>query len=616
MCNGDRNTYATYCNTRNSNSIQDAMSCINKLPFVTGLAWGCVNAQFGKCKCTADTSYQNDWAHTFSEAKNNLFKGCSNSIEAERYEGNMYLTYTCSTHNPWELEIRFNKSANIQTSYGNLTNKINDQIFVYRQSSWNDYPKINTTFYFEFVADGDVKPSNIILVLFDRQPVNISLIIVPPLSIFPSKPINISTNNGTYDYGAVLYASILFYESQRSGRLPSNKRISWRSDSMLKDCGENGEDLTGGYFIDGSSLEKISSRTAQFTSVLAWGVIDYEDAYVKADQIEYVRDAIRWSTDYLIKAHVNEHEFYERVGDEEFWKSLIDDWSRPEDILVSRPTLKIDLNKDNLFVPGEAAAALAAASIVFRLSDPVYHSKLLTHARQLYNLAKNNNRHLFLLPSKGGNALAWAALWLLRATGEQSYLLDAKQHYIEFELDEYTHTIYEEYIRTIGVQVLMAKIIKEQIYRKVVERTCNNVVHNMQTTEKGLAYIDAFSKLKSTADMAFFCLQAADIGINTQEYLNFTTSQIGYMLGDSGRSYVVGVGQNYPKKPRDRGSSCPALPATCNERAYLNPNANPYLLVGALVSGPSFSDYFYDDRMESKTNQVSVENNAGFQSAV
>ncbi|CAF4185496.1 unnamed protein product, partial [Adineta steineri] len=361
---------------------------------------------------------------------------------------------------------------------------------------------------------------------------------------------------------------------------------------------------------------KISSRTAQFTSVLAWGVIDYEDAYVKAGQLEYVRDAIRWSTDYLIKAHVNEREFYERVGDEEFWKSLIDDWSRPEDILVSRTTLKIDLNKDNLFVPGEAAAALAAASIVFRLSDPVYHAKLLTHARQLYNLAKNNNRHLFFLPSKGGNALAWAALWLLRATGEQSYLLDAKQHYIEFELDEYTHTIYEEYIRTIGVQVLMAKIIKEQIYRKVVERTCNNVVHNMQTTEKGLAYIDAFSKLKSTADMAFFCLQAADIGVNTQEYLNFTTSQIGYMLGDSGRSYVVGVGQNYPKKPRDRGSSCPALPATCNERAYLNPNANPYLLVGALVSGPSFGDYFYDDRMESKTNQVSVENNAGFQSAV
>jgi hypothetical protein len=97
MCNGGRNEYVTYCNTRHSSSIQDAKNCINKLPSITGLAWGCVNAQSGNCRCTVDTSYQNDWGQTFSEAKNNLFNGCSNSIEAERYEGNMYLTYTCST---------------------------------------------------------------------------------------------------------------------------------------------------------------------------------------------------------------------------------------------------------------------------------------------------------------------------------------------------------------------------------------------------------------------------------------------------------------------------------------------------------------------------------------
>jgi len=41
------------------------------------------------------------------------------------------------------------------------------------------------------------------------------------------------------------------------------------------------------------------------------------------------------------------------------------------------------------------------------------------------------------------------------------------------------------------------------------------------------------------------------MGINTEEYFNFTAQQIGYMLGDTGRSFVVGVGQNYPKQPRD-----------------------------------------------------------------
>lgn len=94
--NGGRNTYVTYCNTRQTDSIQDARNCVNKLPYVTGLAWGCVNAEYGNCKCTVDTSYQNDWTNTFTGAENNLFNECSNSIEAERYEGNMHLTYTCS----------------------------------------------------------------------------------------------------------------------------------------------------------------------------------------------------------------------------------------------------------------------------------------------------------------------------------------------------------------------------------------------------------------------------------------------------------------------------------------------------------------------------------------
>ncbi len=52
---------------------------------------------------------------------------------------------------------------------------------------------------------------------------------------------------GNYNYGEVLHASLLFYEAQRSGKLPADNRIYWRGDSMLHDKGENGEDLTGGY---------------------------------------------------------------------------------------------------------------------------------------------------------------------------------------------------------------------------------------------------------------------------------------------------------------------------------------------------------------------------------
>ncbi len=55
-----------------------------------------------------------------------------------------------------------------------------------------------------------------------------------------------------YNYVEVLFKSILFYEAQRSGRLPPDNRVTWRGDSALGDRGNNGEDLTGGWY-DGKS---------------------------------------------------------------------------------------------------------------------------------------------------------------------------------------------------------------------------------------------------------------------------------------------------------------------------------------------------------------------------
>lgn len=47
-------------------------------------------------------------------------------------------------------------------------------------------------------------------------------------------------NAVSYDYGAALTKSLLFYEAQRSGKLPSNQRIKWRGDSGLNDGKEAG----------------------------------------------------------------------------------------------------------------------------------------------------------------------------------------------------------------------------------------------------------------------------------------------------------------------------------------------------------------------------------------
>ena len=59
-----------------------------------------------------------------------------------------------------------------------------------------------------------------------------------------------------YGFAKALDYSLLFYEAQRSGFLPSNMRITWRKDSALKDGNDVNEDLTGGYY-DGKFSSKL-----------------------------------------------------------------------------------------------------------------------------------------------------------------------------------------------------------------------------------------------------------------------------------------------------------------------------------------------------------------------
>nr|AFK49805.1 beta-1,4-glucanase 1 [Cryptocercus punctulatus] len=190
---------------------------------------------------------------------------------------------------------------------------------------------------------------------------------------------------GTYDYGSVVRASLLFYEAQRSGKLPSDQKVTWRKDSALKDKGQNGEDLTGGYY-DAGDYVKFGFPMAYTATVLAWGIVDHTAGYNKANALADGRKAVKWATDYFIKAHVSANVLYGQVGqggpDHAYW-------GRPEDMTMDRPAYKIDTSHPGSDLAAETAAALAAASIVFKSTDATYSNTLLTHAKQLFDFAKN-----------------------------------------------------------------------------------------------------------------------------------------------------------------------------------------------------------------------------------
>jgi hypothetical protein len=105
---------------------------------------------------------------------------------------------------------------------------------------------------------------------------------------------------------------------------------------------------------------------------------------------------VRWGTDYLLKAtsKIGSGVVFVQVGD-----PLSDHncWERPEDMDTLRTVYKIDVSHPGSDVAGETAAALAAASIVFRSRDPAYSKLLLnravtvSHSHQCYFLFHSFN---------------------------------------------------------------------------------------------------------------------------------------------------------------------------------------------------------------------------------
>ena len=118
---------------------------------------------------------------------------------------------------------------------------------------------------------------------------------------------------GDYNYGEALQKSLLFYELQRSGKLPEQTRCNWRGDSGLTDGADNNIDLTGGWYDAGDNV-KFNLPMAYSAAMLGWSVYEDKDAYLQSGQMEYALGNIRWVTDYLIKCHPEDEVFYYLSG--------------------------------------------------------------------------------------------------------------------------------------------------------------------------------------------------------------------------------------------------------------------------------------------------------------
>ena len=135
----------------------------------------------------------------------------------------------------------------------------------------------------------------------------------------------------------------------------------------------------GGYYDAGDNV-KFGFPFAFTITMLSWSTIEFQAQLEAKNELSNALDAIKWGTDYFIKAHPEPNVLYGQVGDGESDHSC---WQRPEDMTTPRTTFKIDEEHPGSDLAAETAAAFAAASIAFKPSNPKYASQLIEHAKQV-----------------------------------------------------------------------------------------------------------------------------------------------------------------------------------------------------------------------------------------
>ena len=425
---------------------------------------------------------------------------------------------------------------------------------------------------------------------------------------------------GKYNYGEALQKSLLFYELQRSGKLPEVVRCNWRGDSCLNDGSDASLDLTGGWFDAGDHV-KFNLPMSYSAAMLGWSIYEDYDAYKESGQLEYALSNIKWANDYFIKCHPEDEVYYYQVGN----GSSDHSWWGPAEVLenkMSRPSYCVTSDAPGSAVTAETAASLAICSMLFKDTDSEYSKTCLEHAKSLYAFADKYKSDAGYTQADGFynswsgyyDELSWAGVWLYLASEDDSYLKKAEEYYPQAGQDYNWSMCWDDV--HIGAALMLAKLTDKDIYKDAIEKhldywtTGTADGERITYTPKGLAWLDNWGSLRYATTTAYLAAVYSEWegcpASKSSTYFDFAVSQADYALGDTGFSYLIGFGDSYPKNPHHRTAQG-SYADNMNE-----PSSARHTLIGALVGGPDASDGYRDEVSNYNNNEVACDYNAGF----
>ncbi|KAG2661438.1 hypothetical protein PVAP13_1KG503800 [Panicum virgatum] len=396
-----------------------------------------------------------------------------------------------------------------------------------------------------------------------------------------------------HNYGDALQKSLLYFEAQRSGRLPHSQRVTWRHHSGLTDGLEQGVDLVGGYYDAGDHV-KFGLPMAFTVTMLSWSLIEYGGDVAAAGELGHALEAVKWGTDYFIKAHTQP---------DELWAEL------------------------------------------FEFADK-YRGK--------YDSSIAEVKSYYASVSGYKDELLWAALWLHRATGRAEYLDYVVDNADSFGGTGWAINEFSWDVKYAGVQILATRLLLRgehaarhrstlERYRAKAERYVCACLgrnadggRNVERSPGGMLYIRQWNNMQYVTSAAFLLsaysdyLAEAGVGAVScgeggalaaaSEVFALARAQVDYVLGTNPRgvSYLVGYGPKYPNRVHHRAASIVPYKHSkefigCTQgfdHWFGRRSSNPNVLVGAIVGGPDRRDRFRDNRENYMQTEACTYNTA------
>ncbi|WP_052891075.1 glycoside hydrolase family 9 protein [Thermogemmatispora carboxidivorans] len=473
-----------------------------------------------------------------------------------------------------------------------------------------------------------------------------------------------------YNLAAALQMSIYFYDAQKSGPGVTGGLLPWRGDSDLSDAavplqpknsnnvgtnmsasfiaahrqvldpaGKGTVDVSGG-FHDAGDHVKFGLPQAYAISTLGWGFYEFRQAFVSAGQEAHMMAILRWGCDYLLRSTFRDSSgnvvaFCYQVGEGSIDHTV---WAPPEVENLARPAYFATSETPASDMCGQAAAALTIMSLNSQSSDSTYAAKCLDYAKALYRFAVAN-RGLgysggFYNSSGDSDDLAWAAIWLYIATGQQSYLndiiaTDSSGHYTGY-LKAIMNSTQDNWQNTWvhcwdavwgGMFLKLAPITNDSKHWYIARWNLeywSNVAHQdpndknfLKPTPGGFMVINTWGSCRyNTA--AQLCALVYRKYTGDSRFSDWAVGQMNYILGSNpmNRCYMVGFSSNAAKHPHHRAA----------HGSFTNSMSDPpnhrHTLWGGLVGGPDTSDYHDDATNDFVYNEVAVDYSAAFVGAL